>query len=180
MSLRDTIKHRVSINKFLDQNIERQHIIDLLDYAVYAPNHKMRQPWRFIVLQGEGKSRFVETYVSKLPVATQEEQSQLLMKIMSAPMIVAFVMKRNHSFDDEIEDIQAISALIQNFLLLATEEGLATFWKTPRYMSSELFKEILGVNTDEVITGLVMVGYPAIKHEPKLRKSAQSLTTFWE
>lgn len=179
MSLRDTIKHRVSTHKFLDQDVDVKKVIELLEYAVYAPNHKMRQPWRFIILQGERKNRFVETYVSKLPAFKQEEQMKLVTKIMSAPMVVSFVMKRNPIFNDEIEDIQAISALIQNFLLLATEEGLATFWKTPVYMSSDIFKEVLGVHTDEVISGLVMVGYADQTNEPKIRKTAHSLTTIW-
>lgn len=180
MSVASTIKSRVSTAKFTSQWVNPTKIIELLDVAVYAPNHKMRQPWRFIILEGAGKDKFVTTYLAQVKESEREEHKKLVMKVMSAPAVVAFVMKKNSVYADEIEDIQACAALIQNFLLLLEDEKMGSFWKTPKYIETEKFKDTLGIRYDELVLGLVMVGYPQVKVEPKLRESAKLLTTIYE
>ena len=57
---------------------------------------------------------------------------------------------------------------------------MGSFWKTPKYIETEKFKDVLGIRYDELVLGLVMVGYPQVKVEPKLRESAKLLTTIYE
>lgn len=179
MTIKDTLKARVSTTKFTEQKISSKMIIDLLEYAIYAPNHKMREPWRFVILEGEGKLKFITNYVTSFKQMEQDEQRLQLHKIFSAPLILAVIMKKNPDFRDELEDLQACAALIENFLLLITEEGMSGAWKTPKYMESDRFKDILGLSNQEIVVGLVMVGYPDKKAEPKPRKSAHQLTTIY-
>ncbi|HOI85684.1 MAG TPA: nitroreductase [Acholeplasmataceae bacterium] len=179
MSLRETIKSRVSTAKFASHWVNPHHLVELLDVAIYAPNHKMRQPWRFIILEGEGKDRWINHYLPTIKESDREEHKNVLMKVMSAPAVVVFVMKKNPVLVDDLEDLQACAALIQNFLLLLEEEKIGSFWKTPKYIDSDKFKDSLNIKGDEIIVALVMVGYPAVKMEPKPRKSAHELTTIF-
>jgi len=179
MSLREIIRNRVSSHKFTNTKVESKHIVELLDYAVYAPNHKMREPWRFIILEGSGKSNFIKKYLFEVKDEQKEEIKKTIEKIFHAPMVVAFVMPRNVNYTDELEDLQAISAVIQNFLLLLEEEGYGSFWKTPGYIETDLFKEVLGLNTNEIIAGLIMVGFAESKNQPKPRKRAKDITTIY-
>lgn len=179
MSVADTIKNRVSTAKFTAEWVNPEKIIELLETAVYAPNHKMRQPWRFIILEGLGKEKFVHQYLLQIKETERDEHKKLVMKVMSAPAVVAFIMKKNPVYSDEIEDIQACAALIQNFLLLLEDEKMGSFWKTPKYIETDKFKDVLGIRFDELVLGLVMVGYPQVKVEPKKRESAKLLTTIY-
>jgi nitroreductase len=180
MNLSEIIKKRVSVNKFNEIAVNVDLIKLLLDQAVYAPNHKMREPWRFVLLEGDGKKKFVSNYINQVNELSKEESQQLLAKVFSAPMIVAFIMPVNKDFRDELEDLQAVAALIQNFLLLATEANLATSWKTPKYIESDIFKEVLGCMPNEIIVGLVMTGYTDLSVAPKPRKTAETLVTIYE
>lgn len=179
MSINEVIKSRVSTMKFTPEWVNPEKLIDLLDVAVYAPNHKMRQPWRFIILEGLGKDKFVKTYLDYFKESEREEKKDLISKVMGAPAVVAVIMKKNNVFADELEDMQACAALIQNFLLLLEEQKMGSFWKTPKYIESDKFKDALSVQWDEIVLGLIMVGYPQVKIEPKQRKSARSLTTIY-
>ncbi len=179
MSIKSTLKSRVSTTKFNGDKVEPNTIIDLLDFAVYAPNHKMREPWRFIILEGEGKKTLVSRYVSSFKEIDQNEQLAMLNKVFQAPLVLAIVMPKNPDYRDELEDLQACAALIENFLLLLTEEGLSGAWKTPKYIESDRFKDILGVTSQEIVVGLVMVGFPEQTLTPKKRKSAYELTTIY-
>lgn len=180
MNLSEIIKKRVSVNKFNEVEVSVDLIKQLLNHAVYAPNHKMREPWRFVLIEGEGKKQFVSNYVNQVSELSKEESQQLLSKVFSAPMIIAFIMPVNKDFRDELEDLQAVAALIQNFLLLATEANLATSWKTPKYIESEIFKEVMGCMPNEIIVGMVMIGYTDLTIAPKPRKTAEKLVTIYE
>lgn len=180
MNLSEIIKKRVSVNKFNEMAVNVDLVKQLLDHAVYAPNHKMREPWRFVLLEGEGKKKFVSNYINQVSESSREESQQLLSKVFSAPMIVAFIMPVNKDFRDELEDLQAVATLIQNFLLLATEANLATSWKTPKYIESEIFKEVIGCMPNEIIVGMVMIGYTDLTIAPKPRKTAEELVTVYK
>ncbi len=180
MKLSDLIQKRVSINKFNEKKVNIDLIKELLDGAVYAPNHKMREPWRFVLLEGEGKKKFVSDYISQLSDLQKEESVQLLSKVFQAPFVVAFIMPVNKDFRDELEDLQAVAALIQNYLLLSTEANLSTSWKTPKYIESEVFKEVIGCQPNEIVVGLVMTGYSDMVVQPKPRKKSDVLVTVYK
>ena len=180
MKLSEIIKKRVSVNKFNNQTVDLDLVKNLLEVAVYAPNHKMREPWRFVLLEGEGKKKFILDYINQVSDVQKEETALLLAKVFSAPLVVAFIMPVNKDFRDELEDLQAVATLIQNYLLLATEAQLSTSWKTPKYIESDSFKEVIGCLPTEIVVGLVMNGYTDLDVQPKLRKKAETLITVYK
>ena len=50
MDLRTAITSRRSIKQFTAREVTRDEIVQLLDAALHAPNHRMTQPARFRVL----------------------------------------------------------------------------------------------------------------------------------
>lgn len=180
MKLSDLIRQRVSIGKFLDDPVSIDLVISLLDDAVYAPNHKMREPWRFIIVEGDSKDLLIHRYLHELNDDQQNEMKPSLLKIFSSPLVVAVIMPTLKDMRDELEDLQANAAMIQNFLLLATEQKLSTFWKTPLFIESDKFKDVLGVYEHEIIVGLIMVGYSHQIPVPKKRKPAKDKTTLYK
>jgi len=179
MSISKIIKSRISNTNFNEKQVDSKLLIDLLDVAVYAPNHKMREPWRFIILQNKGKDAFVSKYIKELNDEQKEQFEPAINKVFKAPTVLAFVMPTNQDIHDELEDMEAVATVIQNFMLLATEAGLATAWKTPMYIETEKFKEVLGLSIKEIVIGLVMVGYSDFTRDPKPRKAAKDLTTIY-
>ena len=180
MKLAKLIKLRVSNSKFNSNSVDHDLILKLLDSAVYAPNHKMREPWRFIIFKNTGKDSFADKYLNSLNVEQKEKYEASVLKIFKAPMLLAFVMPTNQNMRDELEDMEAVATVIQNFLLLATEAGLATAWKTPMFSETDQFKEQLNLELGEIVIGLVMVGYSDMARDPKSRKKAVTLTTIYK
>ena len=179
MTLLENIKTRVSQKTYNDLEVEDKLIETLLDDSVYAPNHKMREPWRFIIIKGEAKEVLRNKFYKELSEVDKEEIDKKLTKLFSAPVLIAFIMPLSDDYDDEIEDIQANSMLVQNFLLLANDNGLSTHVKTPKFIQTDLFKSVLDLNSREIITCLVMLGYGDQKSRAKRRTRASSLTTYF-
>ena len=54
------IENRRSIRKYKRHEISKEIIEDIIYSATLAPSAKNRQPWKFIVYQGEEKSKLVD------------------------------------------------------------------------------------------------------------------------
>ena len=54
------IENRRSIRKYKPNKIERKLIEEIIYSASLAPSAKNRQPWKFIVYQGEEKDKLVD------------------------------------------------------------------------------------------------------------------------
>lgn len=180
MMLYDLIKTRVSQKTYLDKKPDLKELEEILDVSVFAPNHKMREPWRFIIIDGDQKEVLKARYLKALPKDQKEDVEKKLNKILAAPTIIAFVMPLSLDYDDEIEDIQANAMAMQNFLILANEKGLSTHVKTPLFIKTDLFKDILNLRENEIVNALVMVGYADQKNVPKRRTPAKELITYYE
>jgi nitroreductase len=180
MTVANLIKSRTSQKTYTDQEVKRSLIEELLEASVYTPNHKMREPWRFIVIDGKEKEVLKTRYLEQLSKDYISDIQTQLDKILKAPTIIAFLMPLSLDYDDEIEDLQANAMLIQNFLLLANEKGLSTQIKTPLFIKTDLFKSILDVKPREIITALVMVGYADKNNAAKRRTPAAELLSYYK
>ena len=157
------IRERRSIKKFKPDAISVEQIKELLNIAIWAPNHKMREPWRFIVVLDEAR----ETFVEALRFESTKGRDAVPMKDakvahwLSIPAYVVIVMEedpRQHTWD---EDYGAVSALIQNFQLAAWEKGIGMLWNTNKYIYTPSIRKELGVVAGEKIVGIMQMGYPA-------------------
>ena len=56
----DAIQRRTSVRHFRSDPVSREMVQRLLECAVRAPNHKLTEPWRFVVLTGAARERYAE------------------------------------------------------------------------------------------------------------------------
>jgi nitroreductase len=184
----DTIKaiyKRQSIGNLKPDDVSEEVIEKLLDAAVQAPNHHMVRPWRFIVIHREGRTRLGEVLAQSLlqrvpeatPGAVQKERDRLL----RAPVVIAVgVDLPTDSRVDEIENVCAAAAAVQNMLLAATTLGLATKWRTGLPAFDPLVKQALGLSPDQHLIAFVYLGYPAETPAEKIRPSFQDRTVWMD
>src|SRR5699024_2916028 len=101
-------------------------------------------------------------------------------KIMNVPFIF-FVINSIHEQEKlREEDYASTSCLIQNFSLLAWEQGLSVFWKTCKLAFGQETAELIGLKANERVVGQIQVGYPAKEKEPVQRHSAKERITIIE
>ncbi|MEI7027772.1 nitroreductase family protein [Paenibacillus sp. y28] len=162
MELSQLIKERRSVHVFQDRPVSLDLVKELLDTSVWVPNHRMTQPWRFVILHGEGKARLEPVARSKNGrfAGDPEKQDQLVKKLMSIPLYLAVIMKEDPNPATREEDYASASCIIHNFSLLAWEQGLGLVWETYGIMYQEQFREAFGVKPGEKIVGVLHVGYP--------------------
>ncbi|MGD6803794.1 nitroreductase [Rossellomorea vietnamensis] len=183
-SIKNMIRERRSIREYLNVSVERELVAELLNSAVWAPNHLKTEPWRFIMIDGESRLTMLEgmrEYYSStgfLDNLSETHLEKIKENFLKTPAHLVVVMREEETEKKWEEAFAATCALIQNFQLLAWEQGLGVVWKTNDHNASSLFKHRIGIQGSEKIVGILQLGYPASIPKSKPRKTAEELLTF--
>ncbi|MFC4735977.1 nitroreductase [Bacillus daqingensis] len=175
--LQKAIRERRSIKTgYTDEPVEKTLVMDLLRDAVWAPNHGLREPWRFVYVSAEEKEAFVEGLLGHYAKREHENRRKLFME-PAAYLIV--IMKEDPRQKQQDENMGAIGSMIQNFQLLAAERQLGTVWKTNPHIYEPDVRGMLGVKAGERIAGFLHLGYYEEKNKPKRKEPTppEELTT---
>jgi nitroreductase len=189
MDVIEAIRNRRSIGKMKPDPVGKEKIEQLLDAAVWAPNHKRTEPWRFFVMTGEGRRVLGKAYadIARTGLADPySEASAFLLKKQEekayrAPVIIG--VAASPSEDPSViraEELAAVHASVQNILLTAEAIGLAAIWRTGEPAYHPLMKEAFHLSESDQMVGLVYVGYPDSMVPVGSRTSFQQKTVWLE
>ncbi|KXZ23534.1 NAD(P)H nitroreductase [Bacillus nakamurai] len=181
-SLKNTIRNRRSIRSFKPETVSADVILDLLETAVYAPNHRLTEPWRFIYVASEaGKEKLANSYVSffrKIKDDFNEEKEQNMRKTLGAvPGFLLVVLKEDENEFTRNDDFAAVSGMIQNLQLLAYENGIGMVWKSGRILYDKQVHQDFGLADNERFAAIIQTGYPDEQPKAKERTPAGRLFT---
>ncbi len=151
------IRERRAVKKgYTSQKVEEETVRDLLEDAIWAPTHGMRQPWRFIFIDKENLPSFAKK-VSQTYTPDMQQNREEYLNEPNAILVV--IMEEPEKQKQWEENYGAVSSLIQNFWLLAWEQDLGVVWKTNPHIYDPKVKEILNVSENEKIVGFIHLGY---------------------
>ena len=178
------IRDRRSIGRVRPERPHRAVIQRLLEAATWAPNHRLTQPWRFVVLAGEARGD-LGAVIGRAQAARHPEGSEdaavafakVAAKPLRAPVVIAVAVEPTVAPKVvEIEEITAGAAAIQNLLLAAHAEGLAAIWRTGDPCYDPAVKTHLGLSDAAFLLGFVYLGYPDGAPPSRERIPAPALT----
>lgn len=156
-SISEVIRSRRSIKRgYTDKKVDKDLMVSLLNDAAWAPNHGLREPWRFIFVSEERKEAFLDSILTCFPKSQHE---QTLNKYSDVPAFLVLIMKTDPRQMQWDENFAATSCFVQNLQLLAWEKELGMVWKTPNFIYDPRLYAELGVEKDEKIIGILQIGY---------------------
>ncbi len=147
MDVLEAIRTRQTHKSFAPEPVPRETIEELFDYARFAPNHHLTQPWRFRVLGPESLTRLKEA-------AGPAEAP----KLDRAPTLVAASAYLTGAQQTDEEDVCAAAAAIYAVLLAAHARGLASYWRTPAVLRTPAGRVAIGIPDGERVLGLIHLG----------------------
>lgn len=142
MSIKEVIQRRRTIKSFKKDVLNKDDVMNWLEAASYAPNHRMNEPWEILFLGPETRA--------KLNHKTD---------LGGAPIVLAVLSKPASKPLERDENVMAVSCFIQNFMLLAEEAGAGVFWCSIGAQPQN--RELLGAVDGAEVIGVLGVGYPA-------------------
>ncbi|MBO1005090.1 nitroreductase family protein [Pseudogracilibacillus auburnensis] len=156
-SLEEVIKERTSVKTgYLDKEVSKELVLSLLESAVWAPTHGVREPWRYIFVSGDRREAFIEAVLSCRDKSQRETVRRSLEDVPAFLIVVMNADPRQKFWE---EDFAATACMLQNFQLLAWEKELGTVWRTPIHIHDPRFHEAVGVKSGEKVVGVLSMGY---------------------
>ncbi len=150
--------------------IPNESIHKILELANYAPSHKRTEPWRFIVMEKNGLSNFLDFQIkfiqdSKIPAKKKAEKIlKTKRKKDQVSHIIAVCMHRDEEKRiPRQEEEYAVACSVQNMLLGLDSLGLIGYWSTGNLAFSNKTKHFFKLNQEDHCMGFLILGLPKAK-----------------
>lgn len=185
MELKEVIFNRRTARKFSSRLISETDLYDILEAGTWAPSHGNNQPWEFVLLGSETRSKLLDIYRRAMeagPLSNPElpdERKQLIRNFSKnfggASHVLAVVCPPAYTELDKYDFPLSAAAAIQNIFLAAWEKQIAGVWLS--IGNNPEARTLLNIPEHGKITGILVLGYPEvippaqnrIKVEKKLR-----------
>lgn len=132
---------------------------DLITLAARVPDHGKLAPWRFIVIEGQGKVALAEkliTLAAKRPDAAKAKAA--LGKFRSPPLAICVVSRIIEGDIPAWEQELSVGAVCVTLLNAALAMGYGANWITDWYSVDEEAKAQYGVAPGERVAGFIYIG----------------------
>jgi len=159
---------------------DKAQLRDLLRLAVRVPDHGKLNPWRFIVLEGDGKARFADALEQIAETAPDSEKRKgALFKLKIPPMAVVVVSRYIEGKIPEWEQRMSSAAVCNTLLIAALAMGFGANWITDWYAYDEEAAALLGLGAGEKVSGFVYLGTPDEAPQERVRPDVNALVSRW-
>ena len=177
----EAIHARRMNNDFTDETPSRESLQRMLGAAIWAPNHRLTNPWRFAVLERGGEKR---AEVAKLAYDHMYQRNQndefasgSRQRVLDAPALIYVFSVPGETEEMTQENYAAACCAVQNLLLAAVAEGLACDWSTGNTTRHPGLAEAMGGEPDWTMVGALFIGYPS-RPSASVRAPADEVTAW--
>lgn len=166
--IRQVITERRSVKPSLmnGKKIHEAAIHQLLELADWAPTHARTEPWRFIVYTETSLQNFCQKHADLYKAHTDPEKfttakyEGIIQHGEKISHLILVYMKRQPAKKIPlVEEIAATAAAMEHILLGAQALGISCLWSTGGMTHHESMKNMLGLAEDDLVMGLLYLGY---------------------
>ncbi|MCB4768849.1 nitroreductase [Ancylobacter sp. Lp-2] len=160
----------------------------MLALALRVPDHGLREPWRFVVIDGEARAELGRGLAPLYRVANpqmdeakREKFAGIMERLfLASPMAVVVISRpdRNCAIPVFEQELSA-GAVCMNLLHAAQASGFGAMWVTGWAATNPAAATLIGAREGEKIAGIVHLGTAASVPPERPRPDAEALTSFW-
>lgn len=171
----DVIRQRRTIENFRPDRPPHEVILQAIELACWAPNHKHTEPWRFHLLGPESSVQLVALNTQLVREKKGDEAAQKKQQRWSQVpgwLVITCVVSEDPLRSEE--DYAACCCAAQNLALALWSHGIGVKWSTGDVTRSEGFARLLGLTPGtRKIVGLFAYGYPQTIPQSRRRPVAE-------
>lgn len=187
----EAIRGRRSVRSFSPEPVPRQLVEGVLEAGSLAPSAKNGQNWRFVVLEGEDKTRLVRVLrdaLEALPEGVPKGSAPNSARIMDEAPVLVVVFNTGDgreraasgsSLHPWSAQIQGVSAAVQNMLLAAYDCGLGSLWICDVFYAGREIEAHLEPDVGKAeLVAAVSLGYAAGEPRSAAKRRWQEVTVW--
>ena len=168
MHILDHLKQRRTVRQFKPDPIPQETLDAVFEAAMWAPSHGNAQPWEFVVVGPEARTRLLGMFRAKadelladpdLPPPKRKNIEILKEDFGGAPFMVAVVSRPPTDDLEKVENAMGAAVAVQNMCLAAWEAGVGAVWLS--FGVAPPVRGVLGIKEGETVVALLAMGFPA-------------------
>lgn len=182
MHVDDAIKTRRSHKLFDGTPVPATTVRELLELAIWAPNHKRTEPWRFAVARGPRLADLAQASAAVMAplgekAAGKIEKTRTMLQGAGAVIAVSYVRSPGDPERDR-EDYAAVACAIQNVMLGVVARGLVSYWTTSGALIGPGLHGFWQLPAGEDLVGAIVIGGAQVAM-PAMRQRSVDDVTRW-
>jgi nitroreductase len=154
-----------------------EELEQLLRLAARVPDHGKLAPWRFVILEGEGKALFAGRLEALAQGRGDAVAAAKLGKLKVPPLCVAVIASPKEASIPAWEQLLSAGAVCTTLTYAALALGYGANWITDWYAYDADAQAILGLGPKEQVAGFIMLG--TAREPPQERERPAALVTRW-
>jgi nitroreductase len=146
-----------------DRAVPQALVEELCALAQWAPNHKRTWPWRFALVDGDGRARLGDVIADAMAAHGDpaEKVAKARGKYLRTPCTLVVGSASGDTDNRTAENRDAVAAGVQNLLLAATAHGLASYWGSCPDGATAPVAQLCGFEADTHISAIIYLGWAA-------------------
>jgi nitroreductase len=158
------LRGRRSVDLFAPDPVPTSVVLEAIEVARWAPNHRLTQPWRFYLLGPETRRAAIDLAVD-IDTAKKGERAGVARRarLEAVPGFLVLTTRRSEETLPDREDYAACCCAAQNLMLHLWHRGIGTKWTTGGITRDARFYELLSLDaSQESVVGLFWYGVPKV------------------
>ncbi len=182
-AVHDNIHQRQSIGHLVEPAPNAAQLNMAFQAALAAPDHHRLKPTHFMVVSGENREAFgqlLSEVARDLGGMDETQVDRVRQHPFRAPMIVLAVTRfHDHVKVPYFEQTLSTGAAVQNLLLSLQAQGFSSIWRSGAVVESALFKQKLGLEKHDLISGIIYLGTATKAIPPRTNIDLDGHVSFW-
>jgi nitroreductase len=156
-----------------------EQLDQLIRLAARVPDHGKLAPWRFVILEGAGKTAFAAGLERIAESRGDHAAASKLGKLKTPPVCIAVISSPKPSAIPEWEQLLSAGAVCTTLAYAALAMGFGANWITDWYAYDPDAGRLLGLQANEKVAGYVLLGAPREAPLERERPDPAAVTSRW-
>lgn len=173
----DLLRSRRTTNLFEPEPVGNSVLLDAIEVARWAPNHRLTEPWRFYSIGPDTAAAVAEcwaAYEAEIKGAAAGAARAKRLAAIPGHFVVTTIRDENDVID--LENYAASCCAVQNLMLYLWQRGVGVKWTTGAITREARLYRVLGIDErQERIVGYFWYGVPIAVAEQK-RRSVEDIS----
>ncbi|MFT4272294.1 MAG: NAD(P)H nitroreductase [Pantoea sp.] len=166
MDALDLLVNRRSASRLADPAPAGEVLENILRAGMRAPDHGTLQPWRFIIVEKEGRER-LSTVLEQAARASAMDDKAIEKASSSpfrAPMIITVVARcEEHPKVPRWEQLISAGCAVMAMQMAAAAQGFNGIWRSGPWTDHPQVRDAFGCREQDAIVGFLYLGTPQLK-----------------
>ena len=165
VSVYEALYQRRMAWEFKSDPVPKEALDRMLQTAVWAPNHRLTEPWRFFVLE-KGSDALDKAAGLAYDFSMQRNNNPqraeaTRQSMLNTPVLMYLYYTPGRDEEGTRENYASVCCAAQNMALAGVAEGLAVTWETGGPTRHPDLAETLGAGDGWMLATMLSIGYPA-------------------